>query len=182
MSISFFLYGPLIDAAYNPNYEGSFLICIMSLGQLFNGFYETLVKFWNLEEKNYKTAVVSIVSAVFNLVVTFLSVYFTRQYIWAAAITCFTLFVRMIVVSLILRKKWAIKIKAKTIITTLTASILMVAVVCCFLYFVGSNVWLLVASVFLGVFVFLTFMFLAGEMEPEKEFLKTLFKKKSSVD
>lgn len=182
MSVSFFIYGPLISASYNPNYEGSILICVLCIGQLFNGFYEILVKFWNLEEKNYKTAIISIISAVLNLVITFVVVYFTRQYVWAAVVTSATLFIRMIAVSVILRRRWRIRIRWKTVMMTSIASILMSGAVCCFLYFVGSNIWLILASVCIGVVIYFTFMALVGEMRSEKSFIKSLFNKNQSSD
>lgn len=172
MSISFFLYGSLLNKDYNPGYQGSFLICLFSAGQLFDCVYQTYAKVWNLEEKTKTSAVVSIVSALANFTISFLCVYLFKSYLWAAVITFLTLLIRTAVTVCFLRKRWKLPLDWPILIKSAIASVVMGVCVCSFLYFVGSSIGLLFAGVGLGIVAYFATMFALRGMKEETKALK----------
>lgn len=166
-TISFYIYGPIIDPAYNPNNEGSFLICLFSISQLMDIFFQTYAKIWNLEKKTIASAIVSMGSAIFNLAFTILAVRISKSYLWAAGITVITIFLRTIITVFLFRRKFKISIHFKTVASSTLASLIMAAVLFLFLNYTTTNIWTVLVSVIFGVIIFVSLMSIFGEMNGE---------------
>mgnify|MGYP002524700402 FL=1 len=166
-TISFYIYGPIVDSAYNPNNEGSLLICLFLIGQLVDVIFQTYAKVWNLEKKTVTSAVVSIGSAFFNIAFTILAVLLSKSYLWAAGVTAITLLFRTIVTVFLFRRKFRIHIRFKTVALSALSSLIMAVILLLFLNYAPTNVWSILASVIFGVIIFLSLMLIFGEMNDE---------------
>lgn len=179
-AISPFLFETIINGTYNPNNEGIYLICLFSVGILFDCVYQTSVKIWNLEEKTKKIAIVGVVSSLVNLGLCVLVVGLTRNYLYAAVVNAGTILVRMIIVTFIIRKKWKFMLRKKEIFLSLFFSIVMGAVVFFFLKITITNIVFLIIGTILGAVIYLLSMSLSGQMKEELKLVKNFLKFKKT--
>ena len=179
MCISFFVYGPILDDSYNPNYEGSILICIFALAQFFDVVFQTYAKIWNLEKRTITSAVVSMSSAVFNFFFSLLAVWLAKSYLWAAGITLLVIFLRMVVTRIMFGKRLRIVIDWKMVFCSVLSSGVMALCILPFLYYLGPHIWAIAVAVLLGVSVFSVSMMVLGQMRKEVSLLERIFKKQT---
>ena len=180
--ISPFLYGTIINANYNPNNEGSFLIIIFSLGLMINFIHEIIIRIWNLEEKTTFIAISGAASSLFSLVLSILLLYIFRNYLLAGIVYLITVTIRTIIVFFVIRRKWKIRVMAKEILVSLIFSITMGGTVFIFLFFSPRNILFLFIGVIIGVVVYTLPMLVTKQLKREIALLLSFFVQSKSKD